>query len=73
MVAFSQTVRLSSNTKNGEFKLVRIKKEKLDNYNPNVLEIFRKFKNFYRITGEAFINLKFLSTTIILKKDKGKK
>ncbi len=42
MVAFSQTVRLSSNTKNGEFKLVRIKKEKLDTYNPNVLDIFRK-------------------------------
>jgi len=42
MVAFSQTVRLASNTKNGKFKLVRIKKEKLDNYNPNVLEIFRK-------------------------------
>jgi len=41
MVAFSQTVRLSSNTKNGEFKLVRIKKEKLDSYNPNVLKIFR--------------------------------
>ena len=42
MVAFSQTVRLSSNTKNGEFKLVRIKKEKLEIYNPNVLDIFRK-------------------------------
>lgn len=42
MVAFSQAVRLSSNTKNGEFKLVRIKKGKLDTYNPNVLDIFRK-------------------------------
>lgn len=42
MVAFSQTVRLSSNTKNGEFKLVRISKEKLENYNPNVLDILRK-------------------------------
>jgi len=28
MVSFSETVRLSSNTKSGEFKLVRIKKEK---------------------------------------------
>ncbi len=42
MVSFSETVRLSSNTKNGEFKLVRIKKEKLENHNPDVLGIFEK-------------------------------
>ncbi len=42
IVSFSETVRLSSNTKNGEFKLVRIKKEKLENYNPDVLGIFKK-------------------------------
>jgi len=42
MVSFSETARLSSNTKNGEFKLVRIKKEKLENYNPDVLGIFKK-------------------------------
>ncbi|MFH1566090.1 MAG: transcriptional repressor LexA, partial [bacterium] len=42
MVSFSETVRLSSNTKNGEFKLVRIKKERLENYNPDVLGIFKK-------------------------------
>jgi len=42
LVSFSETVRLSSNTKNGEFKLVRIPKEKLDNFSPNVLEIFKK-------------------------------
>lgn len=42
LVAFSETVRKSSNTKNGEFKLVRIKKEDLENYNPNVLEIFKQ-------------------------------
>ena len=42
MVSFSETVRLSSNTKNGEFKLVRIKKEKLETYNPDVLGIFKK-------------------------------
>jgi len=41
-VSFSETVRKSSNTKNGEFKLVRIKKEKLETYNPNVLEIFKQ-------------------------------
>ncbi len=42
MVAFSETVRLASNTKNGEFKLVRIKPDKLKIFSPNVLEIFKK-------------------------------
>lgn len=42
IVAFSETVRLSSNTKNGEFKLVRIKKEKREDYNPDVVGIFKK-------------------------------
>jgi len=42
LVAFSETVRKSSNTKNGEFKLVRIKKEDLEKYNPDVLEIFKQ-------------------------------
>lgn len=42
MVSFSETARLSSNTKNGEFKLVRIKKEKLEDYRPDVLGIFKK-------------------------------
>lgn len=42
LVAFSETVRKSSNTKNGEFKLVRIKKEKLEKHNPNVIEIFKQ-------------------------------
>jgi SOS regulatory protein LexA len=41
MIAFSETVRLSSNTKNGEFKLVRISKEKLDDYDPDVISIFK--------------------------------
>jgi len=41
-VSFSETVRLVSNTKNGEFKLVRMSKEKLTNYNPDVLGIFKK-------------------------------
>jgi DNA modification methylase len=40
--SFSETVRLSSNTKSGEFKLVRIKKDKLENYSPDVMGIFRK-------------------------------
>ncbi|HEY0088487.1 MAG TPA: transcriptional repressor LexA [Candidatus Lokiarchaeia archaeon] len=42
LVAFSEAVRKSSNTKNGEFKLVRIKKENLEKYNPNPLEIFKQ-------------------------------
>jgi site-specific DNA-methyltransferase (cytosine-N4-specific) len=42
MVAFSETVRYSSNTKTGEFKLVRIKADKLEKHDPNVLGIFRK-------------------------------
>jgi len=42
MVAFSETVRLTSNTKNGEFKLVRIPRDKLENFNPDVYEIFKK-------------------------------
>lgn len=42
MVAFSETVRYSSNTKTGEFKLVRIKGEKLEKHNPDVLRLFRR-------------------------------
>jgi len=41
-VAFSDTVRASSNTRYGEFKLFRMPKEKLKNYSPNVIAIFRK-------------------------------
>jgi len=56
LVAFSEIVRKASNTKNGEFKLVRIKKEELEKYNPNVLEIFKQkaeanikgMEDFYR-------------------------
>lgn len=42
MVAFSVTVRKCSNTKSGEFKLVRIPKDKLKNHKPNVLKIFKE-------------------------------
>jgi SOS regulatory protein LexA len=42
MVAFSETVRYSSNTKTGEFKLVRVKGERLAKHNPDVIGIFRK-------------------------------
>ncbi|MHB1663915.1 MAG: DNA methyltransferase [bacterium] len=54
--SFSETVRLSSNTKSGEFKLVRIKKDKLENYSPDVIGIFRK-KTEANIKGmEYFYN-----------------
>ena len=54
--SFSETVRLSSNTKSGEFKLVRIKKDKLENYSPDVMGIFRK-KTEANIKGmEDFYN-----------------
>ncbi len=42
MVSFSETARLASNTKRGEFKLFRIPKDKLETYNPDVIDIFKK-------------------------------
>jgi len=42
MVAFSETVRYSSNTKTGEFKLVRVKGDKLEKHDPDVIGIFCK-------------------------------
>ncbi len=42
LVSFSETVRLSSNTKSNEFKLVRMKGAKLENHNPNIIGIFKK-------------------------------
>jgi len=40
-VVFSFTARVSSNTRNGEFKLYRIDEEKLNDFNPPVIEIFK--------------------------------
>ena len=42
LVAFSETVRYASNTRNGEFKLFRMPAEKLKNYSPDVVSIFKK-------------------------------
>lgn len=42
LVSFGETARLSSNTNSGEFKLVRIKKDKLETHDPDVLSIFKK-------------------------------
>ena len=40
-VAFSETVRDCSNTRNGEFKLYRISEDRLFSHNPSVLDIFK--------------------------------
>ena len=42
LVAFSETVREVSYTRNGEFKLYRMPENKLKDFNPDVLGIFRK-------------------------------
>lgn len=42
LVSFAETVRFGSNTKNSEFKLVRIPKEELANHNPDVFGFFKK-------------------------------
>lgn len=41
-VVFSFTVRATSNTRNGEFKLYRIDEEKLNDFNPPVFEVFKE-------------------------------
>jgi DNA modification methylase len=42
LVSFAETVRFSSNTKNSEFKLVRIPKGQLADHNPDVFGFFQK-------------------------------
>jgi len=42
LVAFSETVRLSSNSRSHEFKLFRYSPEKLEAHNPDPLAIFRE-------------------------------
>ena len=42
LVAFSETVRLSSNSRSHEFKLFRYPAEKLENHNPDAIGIFRQ-------------------------------
>lgn len=41
-IAFSNTVRLVSNTRNSEFKLYRMSKEDLIKWSPDVLNVFKK-------------------------------
>jgi DNA modification methylase len=42
LACFSETVRDVSNTRNSEFKLYRMEKEKLEKYNPDVFKVFEK-------------------------------
>ncbi len=42
LIAFSEIVRQSSNTKNSEFKLVRMKSPKLELHSPDVIKIFEE-------------------------------
>ena len=42
LVPFSETLREVSLTRNGEFKLYRIPKEKIDTWNPNTIELFKE-------------------------------
>ena len=73
MVAFSETARYSSNTKTGEFKLVRIKGDKLEKHDPDVIGIFRKHaeKNIAGIT-EFYKDAKKDSWTKIIYGDSSK-
>ncbi|MDO8499872.1 MAG: transcriptional repressor LexA [bacterium] len=56
MVSFSETARLSSNTKPGEFKLVRKHKDKLAKYSPDVIGIYKKKTEFNIKQMEEYFN-----------------
>lgn len=42
LVPFSETLREVSLTRNGEFKLYRIPKEKIENWNPDTIKLFKE-------------------------------
>ena len=42
LAGFSEVVRKASNAKNGEFKLVRMKGEKLTHFNPDIISLFQQ-------------------------------
>ncbi|OGC41111.1 hypothetical protein A2Y85_07055 [candidate division WOR-3 bacterium RBG_13_43_14] len=73
LVAFSETVRLSSNTRNGEFKLIRISEEKLRIHNPDVISIFkRKVESNIRAMNEFYKNVDNNTWTKIMHSDSSK-
>lgn len=55
LVAFSETVREVSYTRNGEFKLHRMPAQKLESFKPDVFGIFRKKLNRNRHGLAAFL------------------
>ena len=64
-VAFSETVREVSYTRNGEFKLYRMPTEKLEGFNPDVFGIFSKKLNRNRNGLAAFLeNRKGVEVTV---------
>jgi len=76
-VSFSQVVRIVSLTRNGEFKLYRIPKNKIDDFNPNA---FIEMKNVlsqniqmlerthYKLNYETVVNLHMMNAIEIIKK-----
>ena len=55
LVAFSETVREVSYTRNGEFKLYRMPAKKLEDFNPDVFGVFSKKLNRNRHGLAAFL------------------
>lgn len=53
-MAFSETVRLASNTRNGEFKLYRMDDDKLAAFRPDVLALFLQTLRRYEAGLRAF-------------------
>lgn len=53
LLAFSETVRTVSNTRNGEFKLFRMETEKVKTFSPDVFEEYLKVlnRNIYKMQG----------------------
>lgn len=57
--AFSETVRYVSNSRNNEFKLYRLAKEKLELWNPDVLKIFFEYlSRNQKANNDLFLTLK---------------
>lgn len=79
-VCFSETVRDVSMTRNGEFKLYRINKSRIDDYNPNTILkfseiIYRNYdyiKNYSKYQHNSYISLINDSTQNVLKCNKYK-
>lgn len=56
LVSFSESIRLVSNRRNGEFKLFRMKSEKVEQFNPNVFTEFLKIVDRNKEKMQEFID-----------------